>query len=318
MSTIKYHVNLETYEVSVCSAKIECRFANNADVRHFDKNDIENALKYAEELAEKKYSVNSNLSKKTTRNELNHVEANEKYLPYDELKSRKKKYFSNLEHASSQEKNTARKEELKNILDRYKTRRNPNKQAINEINGAILDGSDSSIINAMKLLKKRNDHNLRFIHELSDEEIVDTIRDSDLLDDHISFYDNSHVKTNLEENVMLASSEITPEIRERLHSAAEYAINDTRFKGKEYYPFGRVPVAIGKLNLKKALKSNDDQRILKNLKKLKSEEWVAINPNISIYMYKEEWEEYNKPMVDIVKECNHIRYKQAIMNITQK
>lgn len=56
MSNIKYHVNPETHEVSVCSAKIKCRFADNPDVRHFDKDNIDDALTYAEDLGSKSYN----------------------------------------------------------------------------------------------------------------------------------------------------------------------------------------------------------------------------------------------------------------------
>lgn len=319
MSNIKYHVNPETYEVSVCSAQIKCRFADNPDVRHFDKDNMENALKYAEELAEKKYSINSNLSKQKTENELNHVEANEKRISYDELQSRKKEYFSNLRKASPKKLNTARKEELTNVLDRYRTRRKPNKDVINKVNGAILDGSDSSIIDAMKLLRRESESNLYFIHELTDEEIVDTVRDRDLLEDHIDFRNTYHRKTSFEKEVMSASNEITDETREKLYNSAKYAINDTRFKRKEENLFvGRVPVAVAKLSLKHALNSNDDQRILKNLKKLKDAEHTALQPQRYLGLYEKEWERYSKPIEAVIKDYNYARFKQAFINRTQE
>lgn len=319
MSAIKYHVNPETYEVSVCSAQIKCRFADNPDVRHFSKDNMENALIYAEELGKKNHSTNSTLSKQKTENELSHVEANGKRISYDELQSRKKEYFSNLRKASPEKLNTARKEELTNVLDRYRTRRKPNKDVINEVNGAILEGSDSSIIDAMKLLRRESESNLYFIHELTDDEIVDTVRDCDLLEDHINFRNTYYRKTNFEKEVMSASNEITDETREKLYNSAKYAINDTRFKGKEDNILGgRIPVAIAKLSLKHALNSNDDQRILKNLKKLKNEEYTALKPYRYLSLYEEEWEKYSKPIDAVIKDYNYARFKQAFINRTQE
>ena len=56
MSKTLYHVNPETYEISVCSARVRCRFANDENVRHFSKENLDEARKYVEELGEKNYS----------------------------------------------------------------------------------------------------------------------------------------------------------------------------------------------------------------------------------------------------------------------
>lgn len=71
MSDTLYHVNPETYEVAQCDAKIRCRFANNEVVKHFSKDNLDEAVKYAEELGAKAHSKVHTLKKDVSENSVN-------------------------------------------------------------------------------------------------------------------------------------------------------------------------------------------------------------------------------------------------------
>ena len=71
MSDTLYHVNPETYEVAQCDAKIRCRFANNEGVKHFSKDNLDEAVKYAEELGAKAHSKVHTLKKDVSENSVN-------------------------------------------------------------------------------------------------------------------------------------------------------------------------------------------------------------------------------------------------------
>lgn len=71
MSDILYHVNPETYEVAQCDAKIRCRFANNEGIKHFSKDNLDEAVKYAEKLGAKAHSKVHTLKKDVSESSVN-------------------------------------------------------------------------------------------------------------------------------------------------------------------------------------------------------------------------------------------------------
>ena len=67
----KYHVNPYTYKVMPCSAQIKCEYADHPDIKHFDKNSIDDALVYAEELGAKSHNKIQTLRKGSSENSIN-------------------------------------------------------------------------------------------------------------------------------------------------------------------------------------------------------------------------------------------------------
>lgn len=65
-----YHVNPETLQIGKCSAEIKCQFADVPDVKHFGADQVEDAMRYIEELGERKYGGNNTLKKKPSEKTL--------------------------------------------------------------------------------------------------------------------------------------------------------------------------------------------------------------------------------------------------------
>lgn len=66
MNDTKYHVNPYTYKVMPCNAQIKCDYADHPDTKHFDKDNIDDALTYAEDLGSKSYNKIQTLKKERT------------------------------------------------------------------------------------------------------------------------------------------------------------------------------------------------------------------------------------------------------------
>lgn len=329
MSSIKYHVNPETYEVSVCSAKVQCRFANNDDVRHFDKDDIDNALKYAEELAERKYATTGSLNKNKAVEEVQETvdevsSTFDKRMSFVELDAKRKEYFQNLSTKTHEEIKKAQLEEANYILDTSSARSFYRKDALIEIKEKLISNDPSHAISKM-----REEHGRTLMskaYQMSDEDLVDVVREYDLLSAHELFnknrtllYEPHRALDNYlpYENKIKTEEHFGAEEKEELRGVAEISLLQDR--GRYTYDdfvFGPSRIFLKRLFLKDALRTDNDLKIVKALDNLRNTEYAVLDrfSVSSLYSSSDKWRRVNGKISDIIGKYNEGRIKEAFKN----
>lgn len=329
MSSIKYHVNPETYEVSVCSAKVQCRFANNDDVRHFDKDDIDNALKYAEELAEKEYSTTAVLSKNKVVEEAKEtvdetISTSDKEMPLVELEAKRNEYFQNLSQKTDEEIKKAQVEEANYVLNNSSSRSFYRKDALIEIKEKLISNQPDQAISKM-----REEHYrilMSKAYQISDEDLVDVVREHDLLSAHEVFNKNKSLlyEPNRKsvnhlsyENKIETEEYFGSEEKEELRGVAQISL--LQDMGKYTYDdfvFGPSRIFLKRLALKDALKTDNDLKIVKALDKLRNTEYQVLDrfSVSSLYSSSDKWRSVNEKISDTIKKYNTGRIKETFKN----
>lgn len=326
MSKTLYHVNPETYKISICSARVRCRFANDENVRHFSKENLDEAMKYVEELGEKNYSSTTPVVRDYGQRTIELPTGKHKDVPvsnnmsFEALQEKQAEYFYNLSKKTPEEIADAQVQEVENILQRtlargYYDRKHVEQaqedlQKYDDADGALL----SLRINHTKQLKDG-------AYKMSDQDIVDMIRERDLVDKHIALdYDNllmeesysSHEKSLLED-----MKEFSPEfMQEKLNLVAQHVVNNTAIDKRDYLvKFPSVKVPVKKFLLKQALKDNNNVRTIDLMNELREVEKINAEAH---YVREARWNEYEQPITNFIYEYNVFRKQQALKNLTEQ
>lgn len=321
MSSIKYHVNPETYEVSVCSAKVQCRFANNDDVRHFDKDDIDNALKYAEELAERKYATTDSLSKNKVVEEKETVDEtfsiSDKEVPFVELEAKRKEYFQNLSKKTDEEIKKAQTDEANYVLNNSSARGLYRKDALIEIKEKLISNEPDHAI-----AKMREEHDrilMSKAYQMSYEDLVDVVREYDLLSAHEVFNENRTLDNHLSyENKIETEEYFGAEEKEELRGIAKISLlQNTKKYTYDDFVFGPSRIFVKRLVLKEMLKTDNDLKIVKALDSLRNTEYQVLDRFTVSSLYSpssDKWRSVNEKISDIIGTYNKGRIKEAFKN----
>lgn len=330
MSSIKYHVNPETYEVSVCSAKVQCRFANNDDVRHFDKDDVDNALKYAEELAERKYATMDSLSKNKVVEEAKETvdetfSISDKEAPFVELEAKRKEYFQNLSKKTDEEIKKAQIEEANYVLNNSSARGFYRKDSLIEIKEKLISNQPDHAI--AKMREEYDRILMSKAYQMSDEDLVDVVREHDLLSAHELFNKNRSLlyKPNRTldnhlsyENKIETEEYFGSEEKEELRGIAKISLlQNTKKYTYDDFVFGPSRIFLKRLALKDALKADNDLKIVKALDSLRNTEYQVLDRFTVSSLYSpssDKWRNVNEKISDIVKAYNKERIKKAFKN----
>ena len=327
MSAIKYHVNPSTYEVSVCSAQIKCRFADNPDVRNFDKDDMDSALSYAEELGNRNHSETSSIRATESSSLGPKLESN----PSEHNLSRKT-FFEEWRKLPLEERQRVRKEDFRNMLNNCQNRLVRNKDMYSNRtkmemmkssllgNSSDYDHMKQSIYN----LQKINDETLTKAYDLSEEDIVEIVEENDALLGYKYYADR---KWELEKNVFDNMSSYEKRILEddsvdfkaedntKLRDISNSMINSKMFNNeRELFSDAIIAVPIRKFMLKKALASNNNDKIVKQLNLLKDAERSSLSN--SAY-FSDNWKQYKDTIDNITNKYSKAKVKYALLKNKQ-
>lgn len=333
MSSVRYHVNSETFKISICSAQVKCQFADNPDVRHFGADEKEEAQQYVEKILEKNYATNSSLSKKGQ--DLSNKENTKIYLygltdkvvSSEKFEEQKKEYFQIFQSLSKEEKDAFQQEELAVMLNRLRSRVAFEKGDIQKIDTILSsnhgNNSTSELTVALRSLNKNILDNI-CKYDLTDDEIVNTVRDYDLLTNYTFFskdnladsYERRLLKNN--EPQMLYGGKLdfdnfSQEDEENLKLAAHRAINRDDMLRKIdngfYNPVNVVKLSVQKAELKRALKTNDNTKIAKRLGALRDLQYNTLDKYSKV---GRGWTDFSGPMNNVLEKFSSVQIRKAL------
>lgn len=330
MSKTLYHVNPETYEISVCSARVRCRFANDENVRHFSKENLDEARKYVEELGEKNYSSTTPVRRSLGQRTIDLPTSKYKDVPvsnnmsFEVLQEKQAEYFYNLSKKTPEEIADAQVQEVENILQRTLARGYYDKKIVKEAQEDLQKYADTDHPAYGALLSLRNNHTRQLkdeAYKMSDQDIVDMIRERDLVDKHIALdSDNLLMKENYsshEKSLLEDMKEFSPEfMQEKLNLVTQHVINNTAIDKRDYLAkFPSVKVPVKKFLLKQALKDNNNVRTIDLMNELREVEKIHAEAH---YVRESRWNEYEQPITNFIYEYNIFRKQQALKNLTEQ
>lgn len=330
MSKTLYHVNPETYEISVCSARVRCRFANDENARHFSKENLDEARKYVEELGEKKYSpiapVRRDYGQRTIElptGKYKDVPVSNN-MPFEILQEKQAEYFYDLSKKSPEEIADAQVQEVENILQRTLARGYYDRKHVEQAQEDLQTYADTDHPAYGALLSLRNNHTRQLrdeAYKMSDQDIVDMIRERDLMDKHIALdSDNLLMKENYssyEKKTLEDMKENSPEyMQEKLDLVAKHIINNTSIDKRDYLAkFPSVKTPVKKFLLKQALESNNNVKAIDLMKELVEVEKIHADAH---YVRESRWNEYEQPITNFIYEYNVFRKQRALKNLVEQ
>jgi len=340
MSSVRYHVNPESFKLSICSAKVKCQFAGNPDARHFEADEKEEAQKHIENLLEKKYTTNSSISK--PEQDLNIEEGIDSAYRYgftdetvssEEFEIQKRKYFQNFQNLNKEEKDTFQRKELAVMLNRLKSRVMLEKGDLQKVDIILAsnrgNNSTSELTVALRTLNKNVLDNI-YKYNLTDDEVVNIVRDYDVLTNYTFFAKDSSMDSYerrlLENNEpeMLYSSKLdfdtfSEEDEEKLRLASNNAINRDDILRKVdnafYNPINIVKMSVQKAELKRALRTNDNTKIAKNLGALRDLQYNVLDKYSKTGRV---WSDFSRPMNSILEKFSSVQIRKALQRNEEK